>query len=140
MSEVGEVVSHVPPPRQRLSQLPGSFAVAQGADAEAALAGGAWLAAVRAPEGLTVVWPARAGDAEVWSAFYGGASAHGLDVPGMLAALVKPLAEHGVPVFVASTFRADVVLVPADRRAAAADILRAAGHDVEIPISPAAEM
>ncbi|HET6192304.1 MAG TPA: ACT domain-containing protein [Trebonia sp.] len=51
-----------------------------------------------------------------------------LDVPGMLAALLTPLAAGQIPVFVASTFHADLVLVPATVVPAAIDALQAAGH------------
>lgn len=90
-----------------------------------------WLVLVRAPEGLTVVREARSGDeAEQWIGFYGGATAHGLDIPGMLAAIVKPLAEAAIPVFVASTFHADMVLVPKLRKQQAITVLEEAGHQV----------
>jgi hypothetical protein len=90
-----------------------------------------WVALVRAPEGLTVVREADASDQSgLWVGLYGGDTAHGLDVPGMLAALVGPLAAAGVPVFVASTFHADLVLVPLERRADAFAALRGAGHEV----------
>ena len=61
---------------------------------------GEWLALVRAPEGLTIVRPARPEDdqgTQRWSALYGGDTAHGLDVPGMLAALLTPLAGRPDP-------------------------------------------
>ncbi|MFD8562533.1 ACT domain-containing protein [Streptosporangium canum] len=91
-----------------------------------------WIVLVRAPEGLTVVRTARSLDSgERWIGFYGGATAHGLDVPGMLSALVKPLAEAAIPVFVASTFQADLVLVPQQRRHQAVIALEGAGHQVE---------
>ncbi|MEU1721542.1 ACT domain-containing protein [Nonomuraea sp. NPDC005692] len=91
-----------------------------------------WLVLVRAPEGLTVVREARDGDmAEQWIAFYGGATAHGLDIPGMLSAIVKPLAEAAIPVFVASTFHADLVLVPELRKQQAITVLEEAGHQVD---------
>lgn len=80
---------------------------------------------------FTVVRPARPGDdqgAERWSAFYGGDTAHGLDAPGLLAALLTPLAADGVPVFVASTFHADLVLVPAAVLPTAIAALQSAGH------------
>ena len=83
------------------------------------------------PGGLTVVRPARPEDdegTERWSAFYGGDTAHGLDAPGMLAALLTPLAADGVPVFVASTFYADLVLVPAAKVSTALAALQSAGH------------
>ncbi|WP_369214448.1 ACT domain-containing protein [Streptomyces flavofungini] len=103
-----------------------------------------WLCAVRAPEGLTVVRPARPGrtgaDGETWAPLYSGGTAHGLDVPGMLAGLLAPLAAGGVPVFVASTHHADMVLVPENRLGLAVGLLRTAGHRVaetdERPPSP----
>ncbi|TYB58927.1 ACT domain-containing protein [Nonomuraea sp. PA05] len=91
-----------------------------------------WIVQVRAPEGLTVVRAARPHDTgERWIGFYGGATAHDLDVPGMLAAIVKPLADAAIPVFVASTFDADLVLVPRERREEAVVVLEEAGHRVE---------
>ncbi|MBW8484448.1 ACT domain-containing protein [Actinomadura parmotrematis] len=89
-----------------------------------------WIALVRAPEGLTVVRDAPPfGGATRWTGFYGDA-AHGLDQPGVLAAVVAPLAEAGVPVFVASTYHADLVLVPSPRVPDASAALKAAGHRV----------
>lgn len=91
-----------------------------------------WLVLVRAPEGLTVVREARGADAaEQWIGFYGGATAHGLDIPGMLSAIVKPLADAAIPVFVASTFHADLVLVPEPRKQQAITVLEEAGHQVK---------
>ncbi|MEV6769104.1 ACT domain-containing protein [Nocardia sp. NPDC051030] len=90
-----------------------------------------WVALVRAPEGLTVVREAPPwAEGEVWKGFYGGESAHGLDQPGMLAALVGPLAEAKISVFVASTYHADLVLVPAHRLDDASTALREAGHRI----------
>jgi hypothetical protein len=91
-----------------------------------------WLALVRAPEGLTVVRTARAEDRpdRRWTALYSGQAAHGLDVPGMLAALVNPLAQAAVPVFVTSTYHADLVFVPAVHKEEAAEVLRRSGHVV----------
>ena len=89
-----------------------------------------WVALVRAPEGLTVLRHASpfGGDGERWAGVYG--DPHGLDVPGMLASVVGPLAGAQVPVFVASTFHADLVLVPEDRLTLATEVLRDAGHAV----------
>ncbi|MER7584438.1 ACT domain-containing protein [Kitasatospora sp. NPDC097691] len=119
---------------QRLRVLPEALCVERPADEASALAS-AWISLVRAPEGLTVV---RAVDERVdgvsverWRALYSGDAAHGLDLPGVLSRLLAPLAAAGVPVFVASTFNADLVLVPAQRLAAAVDVLRSAGHRVE---------
>jgi hypothetical protein len=91
------------------------------------------MAAVRAPEGLTVIREASAGaDGEHWVALYSGETAHAVDVPGMLAALISPLAAAGIAVFVASTFHADLVLVPLARQADAVKVLRSAGHEVTV--------
>jgi hypothetical protein len=89
-----------------------------------------WIALVRAPEGLTVVREAWGNDAGGrWVGFYDDRP-HDLDVPGMLAAVVGPLADAGVPVFVASTFHADLVLVPLHRQGDATLALKNAGHEV----------
>ncbi|MBN0039852.1 ACT domain-containing protein [Cellulosimicrobium cellulans] len=91
-----------------------------------------WVALVRAPEGLTVVRHASPFDeAERWAGFYG--SAHGLEATGVLASVVGPLAEAGIPVFVTSTFHADLVLVPEARLDPATRALRDAGHAVAGP-------
>ncbi|NUW30637.1 ACT domain-containing protein [Nonomuraea sp. SMC257] len=116
---------------QRLSVVPSAFAVEHLPHATFP-EDDEWIALVRAPEGLTVVreaWPS--GSGERWIGLYGGASAHGLDVSGMLAAVVGPLAEAAIPVFVASTFHADLVLVPEPRAAEAVTVLEAAGHRVD---------
>ncbi|MCG5220192.1 ACT domain-containing protein [Streptosporangium soli] len=98
----------------------------------AASPGDDWVVLVRGPEGLTVVRAARPLDTgEGWIGFYSGATAHDLDVPGMLAAIVTPLAEVAIPVFVASTFHADLVLVPQQRKQQAIIALEEAGHHVE---------
>ncbi len=115
---------------QRLRILPGDFVV-EHLTGDVQVPDGEWLALVRAPEGLTVVRPARPEDdegTERWSAFYGGDTAHGLDAPGMLAALLTPLAADEVTVFVASTFHADLVLVPAAMLPTAIAALQSAGH------------
>jgi hypothetical protein len=117
---------------QRLRLVPGRFAVEHLPAAVAPPNG--WIAQVRAPEGLTVVREVverESAGAELWRALYGGDTAHGLDLPGMLAALLEPLAAAAVPVFVASTFHADLVLVPESDAERAVAALRAAGHTVD---------
>jgi hypothetical protein len=52
---------------------------------------------------------------------------------GVLAALLAPLAEAGISVFVHSTFDTDYVLVRAERLDAASAALRAAGHAILLP-------
>ncbi len=89
-----------------------------------------WIALVRAPEGLTVIREAPPwAEGEIWKGIYGDGS-HTLDTPGMLAALVTPLADAAVPVFVASTYHADLVLVPSHRLPDATAALRDAGHRI----------
>ncbi|MBB5915038.1 hypothetical protein BJY24_003905 [Nocardia transvalensis] len=118
---------------QRLHVVPSRFAV-EHLPAATFPEDDEWIALVRAPEGLTMVREAPPWErGEVWIGFYAGASAHGLDQPGMLAALVVPLADASIPVFVASTFHADLVLVPEAKQEEATDALRAAGHDVAVP-------
>ncbi|MBF6331766.1 ACT domain-containing protein [Nocardia transvalensis] len=90
-----------------------------------------WIALVRAPEGLTVVREAPPWeDGQRWVGFYGGADAYGLEAVGRLAAVVGPLAEAGIAVFVASTYHADLVLVPEQRLQEASDVLTEAGHRI----------
>ncbi|MEV4559958.1 ACT domain-containing protein [Kitasatospora sp. NPDC049285] len=119
---------------QVLRILPGSFCVERAVDESAALES-ARISLVRAPEGLTVVREVdgRAGDGSVerWRALYSGDSAHALDLPGVLSLLIAPLAAAGVPVFVASTYGADLVLVPELRLADGLAALRSAGHRVD---------
>jgi uncharacterized protein len=114
---------------QRLRILSGDFVVEHLPGVQ--VPDGEWLALVRAPEGLTVVRHARPGDdegTEHWAALYGGDTAHALDAPGMLAGLLTPLAAEKIPVFVASTFHADLVLVPVAVVPAAIAALQSAGH------------
>jgi uncharacterized protein len=90
-----------------------------------------WVALVRAPEGLTVIREApHFVENDRWFGFYGGGTAHELHETGMLAALVGPLAEAEIPVFAASTYHADLVLVPERRLEDAVTALKTAGHEV----------
>jgi len=120
-----------PRPTLRLTVLDHLFALDHLADAREPH-DDAWHALVRAPEGLTVVRNARTDTpaAQRWIGLYDADAQHGLDVPGLLASLVRPLAEAAVPVFVCSTYHADLLLVPEPHRAQALATLRAAGHEV----------
>jgi hypothetical protein len=55
---------------------------------------------------------------------------------GILVALLKPLADAGIPVLTVSTFDTDWVLLPAAKADAAASVWRAAGHQVEDRSNP----
>jgi uncharacterized protein len=118
---------------QYLRVQPGEYVVELLPEGAVLPSGADWLALTRAPEGLTVVRPVRPDDPadRCWIAFYSGQAAHDLDVTGMLAALLNPLAEAAVPVFVTSTYHADLVFVQAWRRDEAAGTLRRAGHVIQ---------
>jgi hypothetical protein len=113
---------------ERLRVLPGPFVIehVQGSR----IGDDDWVALVRVSCGLTVVRSARDAGEERSVAFYGDDTAHDLDVPGMLAALVGPLAAAAVPVFVTSTVQADLIFVPETHLDSATSALRAAGHEV----------
>jgi hypothetical protein len=63
-------------------------------------------------------------------ALWSGEEPHDPEATGMLSAIVAPLAAGELPVMVASTFHADLVLVPGDRLDEAVDVLRDAGHHI----------
>jgi hypothetical protein len=91
-----------------------------------------WIAMVRAPEGLTVVREAGAyGGGERWIGVYGDRTSRDLRAPGLLSSLLETLSTAGIEVFVASTFHADLVLVPQHRAVVALDRLEEAGHRVD---------
>src|SRR5687768_17134749 len=115
---------------QDLVVLPGRFVIDHRRPATADHEDGPWLSRMRAPDGLTVVRPAEHGDVDTWVAVYSGASAHPPGTTGMLASLLEPLAQADLPVFVSSTYSADVVLVPAEAVDLALEALTAAGHRV----------
>jgi hypothetical protein len=127
-------------PSRRLRVLPSPFLIEHLAD-RSTPADDSWYVAVRAPEGLTVIRIASADSAErheLWIGLYGD-DPHDLDLPGMLAAVVGPLGSAGVPVFVASTFHSDLVLVPQERFTEAATVLRAAHHTLVGPVDAPSE-
>ncbi len=115
--------------RQKLRVLEGRYVVVLDPIEAATDADGDWLVHVFGPDGHTGV---RRDDEAIdgWVALWSGEEPHALDATGMLSALVAPLADGQVPVMVASTFRADLVLVPADRTDDALRLLRGAGHEV----------
>lgn len=81
---------------QRLNIVPGQFTVEHLPHATLP-EDDEWIAMVRAPEGLTVVRDASPfSEAERWVGFY-GETEHSLDTPGMLAAIVGPLAGRECP-------------------------------------------
>ncbi|MBY8860698.1 ACT domain-containing protein [Nocardia sp. CA2R105] len=115
---------------QRLHVVPSRFAVEYVAEATFP-EDDEWIALVRAPEGLTVVRDAPPwAEGEIWIGLYGDPARHGRDTT-MPAAVVGPLTEAGIPVFVTSTYHADLVLVPEHRLVEAKDALEQAGHRID---------
>jgi hypothetical protein len=88
-----------------------------------------WLALVFGPDGPTAV---RRDDTtkNAWTALWNGDKPHDPESTGMLSAIVAPLAAGELPVWVASSFDGDLVLVPAARLSEAVGVLRDAGHRV----------
>src|SRR3954469_4742571 len=96
-------------PPQTLTLLRPRFTITHVTDGVPAVPSGDWWAMSRTPLGTTVI--AESLDAvEPWRAFYNN-EPHALDQPGMLAAIVHPLAAAGLSVCAASTYQADLVLV-----------------------------
>jgi hypothetical protein len=117
------------PGRQTLRVLDGRFVLEGRTEGAAVVGDEDVLALVHGPDGRTRV---RRDDAArtAWAALWNGDQAHDPDAVGMLSALVAPLADGGVPVWVASSFDGDLVLVPADRLDEAVELLRRVGHRV----------
>jgi hypothetical protein len=55
------------------------------------------------------------------------------DLTGVLASVLEPLRDAGVPILAVSTFDTDYVFVPGPRLDAASAALRDAGHRVDGP-------
>jgi hypothetical protein len=114
---------------QTLRVLDGRFSIEHVPDDAAPLSEQEWLALVHGPDGRTVIRRDDAAD-DGWVALWSGDEPHDPQATGMLSAIVTPLADGGIPVMAASTFHADLVLVPAARIADAVGALRRAGHRV----------
>ncbi len=123
-------------PHLHLTLLRESLAICR-LDSRAALpawATGAFVAIARTPDELSIVCADAAVPRDVqaerdWRAF---AVAGPLDfaLTGILAAIVAPLSEAGVPIFAISTFDTDYVLARNADVSRAIAALRAAGHRV----------
>jgi hypothetical protein len=115
--------------RQKLRVLEGRFILEQATDARELDSQAELLALVFGPDGRTAV---RRDDAaeNAWAALWNGDEPHDPQRTGMLSAIVAPLAAGKLPVWVASSFDGDLVLVPVARLDEAVDVLRNAGHDI----------
>ncbi len=120
---------------QKLRVLEGRFILERATDAFELGAEAELLALVFGPDGRTTV---RREDTaqDAWAALWNGDEPHDPQTTGMLSAVVAPLAAGELPVWVASTFDGDLVLVPADRLNEAIDMLRHAGHHITDASTP----
>jgi hypothetical protein len=115
--------------RQTLRVLDGRFAIEHFAQAQEPLPDADWLALVNGPDGRTGIRHAGAAE-DTWAALWSGDEPHDPRATGMLDAIIAPLAAAQLPVMVASTFHADLVLVPSIKLDEAIAVLRDAGHQI----------
>ena len=114
---------------QTLRVLEGRFILEQATNAGESASQAELLALVFGPDGQTTV--RRDDSAEnAWAALWNGDEAHDPQATGMLSAIVAPLAAGELPVWVASSFDGDLILVPVDRLNEAVEVLRRAGHHI----------
>jgi uncharacterized protein len=123
-----------------LSLLPQSFAIcklAVGAAIPTWATAADFVSITRTGDELSIVAEARWIPADLTSEIvWRSLKAHGpfdLSEVGVLAALVKPLAEAGISVFAISTFTTDYLFAKADQLQNALTALRQAGHTVHEP-------
>ena len=105
--------------------------------------GGPLVSVTRTAHELSVVCPAAAVPEQLPGPVQGPFAVFEVEGPldlaltGILAGLLRPLADGGVSVFALSTFDTDWVLVTASAAAEARVAWRSAGHDVLAADSPA---
>jgi hypothetical protein len=112
---------------QNLRVLEGRFILEQATNDGEFASRAELLALVFGPDGRTAMRRDDSAD-NTWAALWNGDEAHDPEATGMLSAIVAPLAAGELPVWVASSFDGDLVLVPAGRLDEAVDVLRQAGH------------
>ncbi len=114
---------------QRVRVLDGRFVLERATDDEGPVPPADVLALVVGPDGPTRV---RRDDtaADAWVALWNGDDAHDPKATGMLSAILVPLATSKLPVWVASSYDGDLILVPSNRLDEALETLRQVGHHV----------
>ena len=116
---------------QNLRVLEGRFVLARVPDVRAVAFEADLRALVLGPDGGAAMRRDDTAD-DAWVALWNGDDAHDPDATGMLSAIVAPLAEGELPVWVAASYDGDLVFVPAGRLEEAVDTLRRAGHQVTV--------
>ena len=118
------------PRHQNLRVLEGRCVLERVTDVHAVAFGADLRALVLGPDGGAAMRRDDTAD-DAWVALWNGDDAHDPDATGMLSAIVAPLAEAELPVWVAASYDGDLVFVPAGRLEEAVDTLRRAGHQVK---------
>ncbi|WP_457090047.1 ACT domain-containing protein [Microvirga sp. P5_D2] len=128
-------------PMLTLSLLPETYAICRLPSGQAVQAPkpGSFRLLVHAVEETTIVCPVGEAplDAQVdagWRCFR-ILQTFDFSVPGILASVLQPLANAGIGIFATSTFSTDYVLVKSADHERAMEVLRTAGHEVEIAAS-----
>ncbi len=118
-----------------LDLLPGSYAIARlapGSPLPGWVAGEGCVTVTFAEDETSVVCAADRVPEDVersdgWSAIK-VTTRFGLDEPGVVLSVVRPISEAGLGIFVTSTFYRDYILVRTNELARARDLLTRAGH------------
>ncbi|WP_033415787.1 ACT domain-containing protein [Streptomyces canus] len=116
---------------QNLHVLKGRFVLGRVSDIRTVAADTNLLALVVGPDGGAAMLRDDTAE-DGWVALWNGDDAHDPEATGMLSAIVAPLAAGDLPVWTATSYDGDLVLVPADRLREAVGILRQAGHQVAV--------
>jgi hypothetical protein len=115
--------------RQQLRVLDGRFVIERLADEGSPANAGDLLVLVDGPDGRTRIRRDDNATDGGWAALWSGDQRYDPNATGMLNAIIAPLAAADLPVMVASTYHADLVLVPTDRLGQAVATLREAELD-----------
>jgi hypothetical protein len=111
--------------------LEGRFVLERATDDEELVPPADVIALVSGPDGHTRVRRDESA-ADAWVALWNGDDAHDPKATGMLSAILAPLAARELPVWVASSYDGDLILVPSGRLDEALEALRQAGHHASL--------
>ncbi|MGC2182619.1 MAG: ACT domain-containing protein [Terriglobales bacterium] len=121
----------------KFRRLPDTFAIcrlAPDAPVPAAIIDSPFVCITRTAEELSIVCPAsrvpqNAQSESPWTCFK-LEGPFSFSLTGVLASVIDPLAQSGIPIFAISTFDTDYVLVKEELAASALKTLLAAGHEL----------